>query len=204
MTTECMENSTQKSSKSTYMKFYMQNKRKDEKFRQKELDKKRRSRQDSNAKLTENERDCDRKRQSRQDPGFHANELDKKRRSRQDPGFQTEELNRKRQSRQDAAFQAEELNRKRLARENPLNLEKERISKQSSRQKNPHKDKAYNKSIKRNKRKDPKHLQHETELKKRKLYGATIEDCIRQFEQKISVDLCMCVLAVTRLGLVTL
>lgn len=40
MTTECMENSTQKSSKSTYMKFYMQNKRKDEKFRQKELDKK--------------------------------------------------------------------------------------------------------------------------------------------------------------------
>ena len=40
--------------------------------------KKRRSRQDPNAKLTENERDCDRKRQSRQDPGFHANELDKK------------------------------------------------------------------------------------------------------------------------------
>lgn len=35
MTTECMENSTQKSSMSTYMKFYMQNKRKDEKFRQK-------------------------------------------------------------------------------------------------------------------------------------------------------------------------
>jgi hypothetical protein len=63
----------------------------------------------------------------------------------------------------------------------------ERLRKQSSRQNNPVRNKIYNKAIKRDKRKSTEYIQHESNLKKKKLQGTNIEQCIRQFEKKISV-----------------
>ena len=74
-------------------------------------------------------------------------------------------------------------------------MEKERLHKQNLRRKNPEKEKAYNKNKKQLKRKSSIFLENEQLLKKRKVQGSTIEECIKKFEEKISegpLYICIC------------
>lgn len=87
------------------------------------------------------------------------------------------------------------MKRKQKSRSIPLNLEKERLHKQHSRQKHHEKEKAYNKTKNQLKRKRGIFLENEQLLKKRKVQGSTIEECIKKFEEKISeapLYICIC------------
>jgi hypothetical protein len=64
-------------------------------------------------------------------------------------------------------------------------LEQERFSKQNHRRNNPDKDRNCNKLSKKRRREDEEFLQHEHGLKRRKIHGSTIDECIKKLQEKI-------------------
>ena len=215
---------SEKKSRSLYNKLYKQKQRRDPLFRSKEQKKrresKRKARQDSIFRGTERARELISKRNARVDEDFKNKEADDKRTARQDPDFRNierkNELKNKQTARKnkeqkdkDAQFKRnarknsdyvqhesqKNLGRKRESRKNPENLETERLAKQNWRNNNRAKEREYNKTVKQDKRKDTDFTEHESQLRKRNRYGSTLDDCIRKFEQKMSVGpiyICSC------------
>ena len=60
------------------------------------------------------------------------------------------------------------------------------MAKQTSRQDNPDRSKSYDKTRKQSKRKSSTFVEQEQTLKKRRIQGSTLTECIRKFEEKIS------------------
>jgi len=175
-TTEPQEEPMKIKSKSIYMKQYMQKRRKDKNFRSKErvkeCDAKQLARVDKNFRSKERVKERDAKQLARKDEDFRIQERDAKRLAREDEDFRIRET-------------AKDLQRKRGQRSNPLNLEQERLSKQNHRRNNPDKDRNCNKLSKKRRREDEEFLQHEHGLKRRKIHGSTIGECIKKFQEKI-------------------
>ena len=80
-----------------------------------------------------------------------------------------------------------DLERKRQIRLDSNVQEKERLSKQTSREKNRGKNREYDKIVKRDKRKDETFVSHESSLKRQTVFGSQLIDCIRKFEEKMSI-----------------
>ena len=180
-----------------------QNVRKNTDFKQKEQVAKQSARKDESFRNTERQYELASKQNARKDTDFKQKERVAKQSARQDESFRNserqKELASKQKARKDPDFKKDEfkrdLKRKQKSRSIPLNLEKERLHKQNLRRKNPEKEKAYNKNKKQLKRKSSIFLENEQLLKKRKVQGSTIEECIKKFEEKISegpLYICIC------------
>ena len=127
-------NTTKYTDRQSYMKQYMQKRRQDAKFRQKERQTevvgKRTAREDPEYRDKERKSELLGKRTAREDPEYHNKELLGKRSARETPEYRNKELLGKRTAREDPEYRDKErkseLLGKRTAREDPEYRDKER------------------------------------------------------------------------------
>ena len=135
-------NTAKYTDRQSYMKQYMQKRRQDAKFRQKERQTevvgKRTAREDPEYRDKERKTELLGKRTARENPEYHIKELLGKRSARQIPKYRNKELLAKRTAREDPMYRDKErkteLLGKRTARENPEYHIKELLGKHSARQ----------------------------------------------------------------------
>ena len=173
-------NSTKHADRQSYMKQYMQKRRQDAKFRQKErrIDFLKRRIARGNPEYRDKERKTELlgKRTARENPDYRNKELLGKRTTREDPVYRDKErkteLLGKRSTRKDPVHRDKELLGKRSARKDPVYRDKERktelLRKRSARKDPVYRDKERKTELlgKRSARKDPVHREKErkTEL----------------------------------------